>query len=878
MTNTRSPGIFGIVLIYAVSAGAWVLLSDLLVDSLFGNAGQVMLVSTLKGWLFVGFTSLVLYLLLRRRWRESDQTADQPANHNLPPLRSLLRPIVLLVLLIAGITGGAIYYTFEQEKQTEAARLQAIATLKAQQISDWLNERLADAQVVQHSQSLSESYYRWREKGDAATFAQLRNHLSEYDKPDQISGLMLLDESGHPVWHTARLSGAFDAQQRTIFLNAARQGQAVRVGPYLDAGGHLHLDFVAPLHGKAGKGDHSGPIVILHTDSANYLPATMRVWPSPKASGEILLLRHEGEYVVYLSEGNNNPVPALRLRLPLSQQNLLAAQAINHPERLGQMLEGVDYRGIPSLGIAKPIPATNWILMVKLDRAEFYDTASRDAIWIALAGILAAFIAAAGLFLSRQRQQLLIADQLQQTQSERLRALRLLAAIAESSSDAIFALDADGRFILFNPATEQITGQTQAEVIGRDESALFPPEVAARQMADNRRVMESGITLNLQEEIPSIDGNRIFLTTKGPLHDGNGRVIGLYGISRDITERTRLEHELYERAASFRTLAEQIPAILYRASLDELSRTTYISPRVKELGYTPEEWLAQPDIWMQNLHPDDLPQVLASLEAFHREGGTLSLAYRLRTRAGAWRNFRDEAEILFDTAGQPLYLQGIMLDVTTREQAELELRAALGEAQRFRAALDHVTAYIYMKDRESRYVYANRPTLELFGCTLEKLIGAGDCQFFPPETAEHLLQLDLRVFAGETTAEEVDVSNDQGERRVYWEIKTPIYADAERKHIWGLCGISTDITARKQMEESLVEKTEELRRQNEELARFNQLTVGRELDMIKLKQQINALSQQLGQDPPYPLAFLDAAAGEYPERLAGGLDMQGKKS
>jgi PAS domain S-box-containing protein len=824
---------------------------------------------------------LVLYLLLRRRSRESDQTANPAANDNLLPLRSLrslLRPIALLVLLIAGITGGVIHYTFEQEKATEAARLQAIATLKSQQIVDWLNERLADAQVVQHSQSLSESYYRWREKGDAATFAQLRHHLAEYDKPDQISGLMLLDENAVPVWHTARLSGAFDAQQRTTFLNAARQGQAVRIGPYLDAGGHLHLDFVAPLHGKAGKADPVGPIVILHTDSANYLPETLRAWPSANVSGEIMLLRREGEHVVHLGEGRNFVGQALRMRLPLSRQNLLAAQAINHPERLGQMLEGVDYRGIPSLGIANAIPATDWILMVKLDRAEFYDEASRNAIWIALAGILAAFIAAAGLFLARQRQQLLIANQLQQTQSERLRALRLLAAIAESSSDAIFALDADGHFILFNPATEQITGRTQAEVIGRDESALFPPEVAARQMADNRQVMESGITLNLQEEIPSVDGNRIFLTTKGPLHDDNGRVIGLYGIARDITERTRLQCELYERAASFRTLAEQIPAILYRANLDELSRTTYISPRVKELGYTPEEWLAQPDLWMQSLHPDDLPQVLASLEAFRSEGGTLSLEYRLRTRAGEWRHYQDEAEILFDTAGQPLYLQGILFDVSERKLAEENIRAALSEAQRFRAALDHVTAYIYMKDQASRYVYANRPTLALFGCTLEQLIGAGDCKFFPAETAEHLRQLDLRVFAGETSAEEVDVTDDQGARRVYWEIKTPIYADAERKQIWGLCGISTDITARKQMEESLVEKTEELSRQNEELARFNQLTVGRELDMIKLKQQINALSQQLGQDPPYPLAFLDAAAADFPDLLAGGRDIQEKKS
>ena len=92
--------------------------------------------------------------------------------------------------------------------------MQAIATLKAQQISDWLNERLADAKVVQHSQSLSESYYRWREKGDAATFAQLRNHLAEYDKQGQISGLFEVANKAsdrharkyNPAPHHARLA------------------------------------------------------------------------------------------------------------------------------------------------------------------------------------------------------------------------------------------------------------------------------------------------------------------------------------------------------------------------------------------------------------------------------------------------------------------------------------------------------------------------------------------------------------------------------------------------------------------------------------------------------------------------------------------------
>jgi hypothetical protein len=146
----------------------------------------------------------------------------------------------------------------------------------------------------------------------------------------------------------------------------------------------------------------------------------------------------------------------------------------------------------------------------------------------------------------------------QQAQAERLRALHLLAAIADSSSDAIFALDLNGRFILFNQASQRLTGQTQEQVLGRDETALFPPDVAARQMADNRQVIDSNATLNLQEEIPTPNGRRTFLTTKGPLHDSAGRVIGLYGISRDITELTQMQTDLRQQAEELRRRNDEL--------------------------------------------------------------------------------------------------------------------------------------------------------------------------------------------------------------------------------------------------------------------------------------------------------------------------------
>jgi len=125
------------------------------------------------------------------------------------------------------------------------------------------------------------------------------------------------------------------------------------------------------------------------------------------------------------------------------------------------------------------------------------------------------------------------------------------------------------------------------------------------------------------------------------------------------------------------------------------------------------------------------------------------------------------------------------------------------EARIFRHALENVSAYVYIKDTQSRYIYANRLTLELFGVTAEELPGCDDSRFFPPEVVTRLHEVDARVFKGERTTEEIDVANAPGGRRVYWEVKTPITASDGSGRIVGLLGISTDITESKLAEQRI---------------------------------------------------------------------------
>lgn len=181
---------------------------------------------------------------------------------------------------------------------------------------------------------------------------------------------------------------------------------------------------------------------------------------------------------------------------------------------------------------------------------------------------------------------------------------------------------------------------------------------------------------------------------------------------------------------------------------------------------------------------------------------------------------RDDVDLLgmatFLVNGAMICVVGEILQRTRRRMAE-----ALALAHRFGEALDQIPTYIYMKDRERRYVYANRPTLELFGRTEKTLKGAQDTEFFPPETVSWLKAIDTRVLdTGANTAEEVVSTGPNGERRVFWEIKTPIYDSEDPGKIWGLCGISTDITEREQREARIEESEARFR------ATFDEAAIG----------------------------------------------------
>jgi PAS domain S-box-containing protein len=148
-----------------------------------------------------------------------------------------------------------------------------------------------------------------------------------------------------------------------------------------------------------------------------------------------------------------------------------------------------------------------------------------------------------------------------------------------------------------------------------------------------------------------------------PLRDGD-KIVGVGGIAIDASKRRAAEHALVESEARFRTLVEHLPICTYVNPLDFPIRTTYISPYVEELlGYPVERWLEEDDFWVTVLHPDDRDEVVEGATRTRTTGEPFRRTYRMRHRDGHVVTLLDQTIPVSDEQGNPLFLQGFLLDV-----------------------------------------------------------------------------------------------------------------------------------------------------------------------------------------------------------------------
>ena len=251
--------------------------------------------------------------------------------------------------------------------------------------------------------------------------------------------------------------------------------------------------------------------------------------------------------------------------------------------------------------------------------------------------------------------------------------------VAESANDAIVSADENGAIVFWNKGAEKMFGYAQGDALGQPLTILIPERyrsahtagVTRRRSGEPSRIM--GQSLELQglrkdgEEFPlelSLagwqTGDQAFST----------------GIMRDISERRKTQEMLREREEQLRYHVEHVPVVVFRAEFGGGGQWLYVSPQIETLlGFSPEEWMADPHLWIQHVHPNDRDACLSEEEAvLHTvDDKRVTTEYRMITRDGRTIWVIDDATIVRDAHGVPLYWSGVLYDITDRKLLEQQL-------------------------------------------------------------------------------------------------------------------------------------------------------------------------------------------------------------
>ncbi len=508
----------------------------------FGDTqGLMSWAEIVKEIVLVGLATLFVYVQVRSAFIAQSNKPDAEV------VRSWV-PLIAFVLMTIGI-GNTGYYLLQKYKneieQDNRRLLTTISTLMARQIVNWRTELLQDGEAVAGDSLLAQAVSDW----SRASFApgtrrdMIAERLASLRRAHGYLVVFLIDAAG-----AVRLSSGTDAVPPSEYaLGLARE--ALRLRRVLLSDIHSNpdekepmpvIDILVPLLRPADSGRAEVGAVYIRVEAHRTLDMILGNWPPKFRSGETFLARREGSDIVYLNDLRYRPGSALYFRLPVSRSSLLATIASEGAEGI---IEGVDYRDMPSIGAALSVPDTGWLLVSKVDKEELFESIDERARAIAALVILSVLGMGLALVLWWRQHHTLIRAQSYMHEQERKALTRRYEVLVQQASDSIILFNDRGQVLEANDRASAVYGYSKEELRSLSLDDLCQEESCAMRATGLCAENEEGI---LCEVVHCRKNGQLFPVEVSARRICTNVETVVQAIIRDISERKEAEREILQ--------------------------------------------------------------------------------------------------------------------------------------------------------------------------------------------------------------------------------------------------------------------------------------------------------------------------------------------
>ncbi len=575
---------------------------------------------------------------------------------------------VYVVLILSVLIGGGWFLRHEEQqiRHKVTDQLESIAQLKIHQIQQWRAERLGDAQVIVDTPFAGELVCQWLADPSAERTAELLGWFRSLQKNYQYSDVILLDAQGKI---RLRLDDAGGPINQDIFAKVK------------EAAGHHHIlltdlhqvpfypphqDVISPLYGRHGKNTPHVATIILRIDASSFLYPMIQSWPVESRSGETLLVRRQGDDILFLNELRHQRDSALKLLLPLRQPDLPAAMVVGGHTGL---VAGEDYRKVQVIAVGYPVKGSNWFMISKIDTDEAL------AGWQHLKFFIVALIGGALLVLTtglavvwqsirkaQYKQALQVEVERRQAEAKILRTTHLLERAEEIAEMGCWEFDFNAQTVWASPSARRIYGLSNERWTIQQVQQIPLPEYRS----DLNRALQALV----QDNAPYDVEFRICRPSNGAIVDirsvgeFNAEANKIFGIIQDVTRKKQSEREIRESESRYRSLFQKNHAVMLLADPETGDVIDANQAAVDFYGWSRQELLQKNIREINTLSAKERRAIMDEAQAEGRH--TFALRHRL-----ADGSIRD-----VEVISGPILIDGrkrmysIVQDISQRRQAE----------------------------------------------------------------------------------------------------------------------------------------------------------------------------------------------------------------